>query len=71
MDEEHRRQAEDVLKAMLRSAGPRAVRVSQSAARLLCERFELEPTIAAAGDGESSFELLGHRAPVASFPLPR
>jgi len=71
MDEEHRRQAEDVLKAMLRSAGPRSVRVSQSAARLLRERFELEPAPAAAGDGESSFELVGHRTPVASFHLPR
>ena len=71
MDEEHRRQAEDVLKAMLRSAGPKAVRVSQSAARLLRERFELEPAPAAAGEGESSFELVGDRAPVPSLHLPR
>jgi DNA-binding NtrC family response regulator len=62
MDEEHRKQAEGVLDTLLSSTEPDGMLVSQSAARLLRERFDLEPATAATGAG-SAFYLVGHHWP--------
>jgi len=61
IDEEHRQQAEGVLAALLSLAEPEVTVVSQSAARLLQEHFDLEPVTVATGDARSAFRLIRHR----------
>lgn len=63
IDDEHRQQAEGVLEAMLSSAAPEAMVVSQSAAQLLEGQFDLEPETAPTGDARAVFHLVGHRRP--------
>ena len=63
IDEEDRQQAEGVVEAILSSAAPEATVVSQSAARLLQERFDLEPGTAVTGDARAVFHLVDHRRP--------
>ncbi len=69
MDEEHRRQTDGVLDAMLNSAEPHAMLVSQSAARLLRERFDLQPAVATGG-AESVLHLVGHHWPARALTQP-
>jgi len=60
IDEEHRKQAEGVLEALLSSTGSEGMLVSRSAASLLRERFDLEPVTSATGEAGSAFYLVGH-----------
>jgi len=63
MDEKHRQHAEGVLQAILSSAEPEAMLVSQSAAPLLRDHFDLEPVTVATSDAGSAFHLVGHHWP--------